>query len=129
MADPSRLKIAATATEKQLLEFVREAAAWGKWLCYHTHRSDKSERGFPDLVLVHSDLGRVIFAELKNARGKVEPNQAEWLQALQEVRSMNHTAYQDVGIIPDLPEVYLWRPADQDQILQVLMGHLPIHVQ
>jgi hypothetical protein len=53
--------------------------------------------GFPDLVLVRG--GRVIFAELKAAKGRVRPEQTEWLNAL---------------LLADGPTVrtYTWRPDD-----------------
>jgi hypothetical protein len=37
-------------------------------------------KGFPDLVLARA--GRVILLELKSARGRVSPEQGEWLKAL-----------------------------------------------
>ena len=40
------------------------ARKWG-WRHYHTHRSDKSPKGWPDLVLAHQEWGIVLFRELK----------------------------------------------------------------
>jgi hypothetical protein len=92
--------IAAAMTEAQLLANVRELAGVLGWLTYHTHRSDRSEAGFPDLVLVRR--GRVIFAELKDATRKVTGDQQLWLDRLGDVE---HVAAAAVT-------VHVWRPAD-----------------
>ena len=49
--------------------------------------------GFPDLVLVRE---RVVFAELKSAKGQLSPRQREWMRALLEAGQ----------------EAYVWRLAD-----------------
>lgn len=58
-------------------------------------------KGFPDLVLVRD---RVIFAELKRDTEKPSSAQRDWLDALERA-----------GV-----EVYVWRPADFDDIVEVL---------
>lgn len=66
------------------------------YLHMHIHDSRKSSgAGFPDLVLCHRNTGRVIFVELKSAKGKLRPEQEVWLRALQR-RS----------------EAFVWRPED-----------------
>lgn len=72
------------------------------WMVYHTHDSRKSEAGFPDLTLVRP--GRLIFAELKAADGRVSAPQATWMEALQAA-----------GV-----EVFLWRPCDWPNVVAVL---------
>ena len=57
--------------------------------------------GFPDLVLVRD---RVLFVELKSARGRTSPDQDAWIEALTEAGA----------------EVYLWRPDDFDDLHAVL---------
>lgn len=93
--DPARAQVAAVMTEAELLTNVRSAAGQLGWLVYHTHRSDRSEPGFPDLVLVRRS--RAVFVELKNAKRKPTAQQRVWLKALAGV---------------DAVEVYLWRPVD-----------------
>lgn len=93
-ADEFRRREAAVMSENDLLSKVRGLAATLGWLVYHTHDSRRSEPGFPDLVLVHG--ARLLYRELKTAKGKVTPEQAAWLGALSDARA-------DVGI---------WRPMD-----------------
>lgn len=71
------------------------------WKHYFTWTSIHSPKGFPDLVLARE---RIIFAELKTEKGKVTPNQQEWLDALKQANQ----------------EVYLWRPSDFDKIVEIL---------
>lgn len=94
--------LANATTEAELLALVMDAARLRGWLAYHTHDSRHSAAGFPDVVLVRRE--RVVFAELKTERGKVGIHQQMWLEALR-----------DAG-----QAVYLWRPSDGDQILEVL---------
>jgi hypothetical protein len=70
-------------TERQLMEWTVEAARTFDWLAYHTFDSRRSARGFPDLVLARER--RLIFAELKSARGRLTPEQARWLEVLSGV--------------------------------------------
>jgi hypothetical protein len=62
--------------------------------------------GFPDLVLVRD---RVIFAELKSDGGKLSVSQDTWLYRLVEA------AKNMMGL-----GVYVWRPSDFDEIVEVL---------
>jgi hypothetical protein len=82
-------------SEAALQALILDAARWTGWFVYHTHDSRRSQPGFPDLVLVHRDTGRVLFRELKTDKGKLTPAQREWLGYL----SIQH----DAGV---------WRPAD-----------------
>lgn len=61
--------------------------------------------GFPDLVLVGH--GRLVFAELKTATGKVTPDQQAWLDALDAVP----------GVV-----ARVFRPDDLDELAAVLRG-------
>lgn len=82
-------------SEARLQQQVIDLARWAGFLHYHTVDSRKSRPGFPDLVLVHTRTGRVVFIELKSAIGRVSDAQQEWLTLL----GKQH-------------EVHLWRPAD-----------------
>lgn len=59
-------------------------------------------KGFPDLVLVRGP--RIIFAELKAAKGRLSDEQEAWLADLRGTPA----------------EVYVWRPDDWDAIVQIL---------
>lgn len=78
-----------------LRQIVGLAHRWD-WLTYHTHRSDRSEPGWPDLVLLHVARRRLLIVELKTKRGRVTPAQQQWLDGLAAV-----------GI-----DARVWRPAD-----------------
>ena len=51
---------------------------------YHTHRSDKSNPGFPDWVIAGEIAlqDRVVYAELKTDDDRVKDDQAKWIDAL-----------------------------------------------
>ena len=90
--------------ESQLLATVRRLALAHGWLFYHTHRSDRSDEGFPDCTLTKP--GRLIFAELKSQRGKGTIAQQRWLLLLRQS-------------VPGI-EVYCWRPSDLQAITATL---------
>ena len=81
-------------TEKQLQNNILQLASLSGWLAYHTFNSRRSEPGFPDLVLARRD--RLLFAELKSAKGRLTSEQKAWAAALKETSA----------------EIYLWRPKD-----------------
>ena len=89
-------------TEKEFDAQVRELCDIYGWRRYHTYRSKHSPAGFPDLVLVRD--GRLIFAELKSEKGKLRPEQKEWIAALEET-----------GV-----EVYVLRPSQLQEIADLL---------
>lgn len=91
-------------TEADLREQIRDLCKLFGWLMYFSWTSLHSPRGFPDLTLVHPEKKRVIFAELKAEKGKLTPYQEQWLEALRECGQ----------------EVYLWRPHDIDEIVEIL---------
>ena len=88
-------------------------------------------RGFPDLVLLRGP--RLVVAELKAARGRLGPGQADWLAAFREVGEGIGELLREVpvkrleellGGLGGLPtvEAYLWRPGDWEDVQRVL-GH------
>lgn len=85
---PARISVADyTATlakgmsEKSLLEQVRAQAKALGFETYHTHRSERSEPGWPDLVLSHPK-GATLFRELKREGQNPTPVQQRWLDLL-----------------------------------------------
>jgi VRR-NUC domain-containing protein len=104
--------------EADFQSVVVEVARLAGWRVAHFRpaRTDKGWRtpvtadgaGWPDLVLVRPP--RIVFAELKSERGKVRPEQTEWLDVLR--------------LLPGT-EVYLWRPNDWDALVEVLTGSRP----
>ena len=82
---------------------VIEAATQAGWLHYHTHDSRKSQRGFPDLVLVRPP--DILFIELKTETGVMQPDQKVWQQWLSQCPQIEYA---------------IWRPSDFTQIAQRL---------
>lgn len=72
-------------TEEELFLGVTGALTAGGYRWHHVRRSDlaiqQGQSGFPDLLAVHPERGQVIVLELKSERGRVEPLQADWLDA------------------------------------------------
>lgn len=93
-------------TEKEWLEQIRTLAKQLGWYTYHTHRSRRSEPGFPDLVLVRD---RVLFVELKTETGKATDVQADWLARLQLAGA----------------NAFLWRPGDLEDAARELTHRSP----
>lgn len=84
-------------SEREFQGIVLELAGLhGFELAYHTHDSRRSAPGFPDLVLVSSRHGRVLFRELKTDVGRISPQQRVWIEGLTAGGA-------DAGV---------WRPAD-----------------
>lgn len=106
-ADPALL------SEREWSGLVAEIARLGQWLAYHTFRSKHSPAGFPDWVFVKGP--RLVFAELKTETGRTSPKQQEWLDALREPE----------GATKGLVQVYLWRPRDYPEVVEVLTGRRP----
>jgi hypothetical protein len=94
-------------SEHELQRAVIDCAHLLGWRCAHfrpalTHGRwstpvSADGAGFPDLVMVRR--GRIIFAELKATKGRLRPEQTEWLNAL--------------GLADGLTAMtYTWRPDD-----------------
>ena len=56
----------------------------GGWLFYHTRRSDRSVKGFPDYVCVRGE--ELVILEIKGDGGVVSREQEEWIRALKQVK-------------------------------------------
>jgi len=89
-------------TERQFEAQVKELSKIYGWLYYHTHRSQFSPSGFPDIVIARlAPEPRLLFIELKtddikNSQPSID--QWTWLYILQQ--------------LPAPVECYLWRPTD-----------------
>jgi hypothetical protein len=93
-------------TEAELQSAVLELAGWLKLSCYHTRDSRRSQKGFPDLVIV----GRsVLWAELKSETGETSASQDLWAWKLTQAGQ----------------QWRLWRPADwQDGTIRAELARL-----
>ena len=91
-------------SEKEYQNAVVRAFLDYGWKVYHTFDSRRSEPGFPDLVMVKGK--RIVFVELKSAKGKETTAQLEWLDALDKA---------------DTKIVDVWRPESSDgEIIRLL---------
>lgn len=100
--DEWNARIVATTTEKAWQAQVLAIARLAGWLVYHPFDSRRSVPGFPDLTLVRGP--RLMFVELKTQKGRVTTDQQKWLDALGSASV----------------EVYVWRPADHDEVVATL---------
>jgi hypothetical protein len=93
-------------TERAFMAQVIRLAELFSWRHYHSHRSDHSPAGFPDLVLVRArhPKPRVVFAELKSDRGRVTADQRAWIT---ELRACGQ-------------EAYIWRPSMWQDVERIL---------
>jgi hypothetical protein len=88
--------------------------------------------GLPDLILLHDDPPRLIFAEVKGVDGKLSDEQREFLALVRgvvdEVSSLAFSAYDDCpspesSASRALPiGVFTWRPGNEDLIETILRG-------
>lgn len=92
--------------EKDFQARILELALDCGWRWYHPYDSRRSIDGWPDLVLIHTRRQVTVFAELKDAEGRISPEQERWLE---DLRAAGHDAR-------------LWRPSDWDEIEALLTG-------
>lgn len=70
-------------SESALQSAVTDLARRLGWLVYSIPDSRRATaKGYPDLTLVHSKTGRVLFREMKTDSGRITPEQHLWLRLL-----------------------------------------------
>jgi hypothetical protein len=99
-------------TEADFQKRVVQYAQRRLWLVAHFPRANPEGRwrtavaadakGYPDLTMARDD--RLVVAELKGAKGRLRPEQERWIERLGRT-----------GV-----EVYVWKPADWDEIVALL---------
>lgn len=110
-------------SERAFQSAVIDYARLNGWLVAHFHDSrrqaggrlvgDVDAAGFPDLTLTKNGL--LIFAELKSEKGRLSPQQHDWLTALLKVEA----AAVHAGT-PPCVQAYVFRPSDWPEIERVL---------
>lgn len=79
-----------TWTEAVFQAKVKALAKALGWRPYHTHDSRRSDTGFPDLCLARPP--RVVFIELKSAKGTLSGAQKEWAADLRNCPGVEYLA-------------------------------------
>ena len=96
-----------TELEKDFQLRVMHLAKLFRWQCYAIPDSRRASlAGYPDLTMWNVEQKRLIFAELKREKGKLSESQKVVLSELETL-----------GV-----EVYVWRPSDFDDIIEILKG-------
>lgn len=122
--------------ERDLQHWVIQIATQFGWRCWHVPAPMRADRkggfvgakeaaGLPDLILIHDDPPRLVFAELKGTGGKLSVEQQEFLKAARNVAVYAHSVYAYAWQDPardysPIIGVYAWTPDDRDLIEQIL---------
>lgn len=102
---PARVVLDSAVSERQFQDAIVELATRLGWMWYHVPDSRRCPAGFPDLVLCRPPV--LLFVECKTDRGRIRPEQHEWLAALHGC---------------DGVQVRVWRPRDWPEIEETLGG-------
>lgn len=86
--------------------WIIDEALLHEWLVEHVEGGTRVGLGYPDLRLVHNELGRSLTVELKTDTGKLSEEQVEWLESL----------------VACGETVAVWRPALLYEIRRYLWG-------
>lgn len=97
-----RERMLRSISEKDWQRDVLKLARSTGWTHYHTYRATRSPAGFPDLVMWKP--GQLIFVELKRETGVLSAEQVRIL----------------AGIEDGGGRVYVWRPSDLDEAVEIL---------
>lgn len=117
-AGDARQAIADRMLEAELQANVRQVALANGWMFYHTRRSDRSDEGFPDCVMIRfrpswsadGFLWQLIFAELKREGKNPTQRQQNWLDAvavLEKYYPITGANGKQIRV-----DQYVWRPMD-----------------
>ncbi len=91
----------------------------GFQLHYHTHRSDRSDPGFPDDVAIHRTEPRLVIIEAKRQSGVLTDTQVGWLDGWARLRDVATDEFETACSI----EVYApVRPLDRDALIVALFN-------
>ena len=89
-------------TEKEFQNQIVQFAKMQGWEVYHTYNSQRSEPGFPDLVLARD---RILYRELKSETGSLTFYQQKWGKAIEKAGG----------------DWAVWRPSQIEAIYKELM--------
>ena len=92
-----------TISEKDFQNQIIKLATICGWKVHRNWTEMHSPKGWPDIVAAR--LSRLIIAELKSDKGKVTPEQQEWLDLLYGTGKV---------------EVFVWRPNNFEEIVEIL---------
>jgi len=99
----------------------------GKW-----YTALSGDAGVPDYIAARKRDSRLLFAELKDKVSRPDPLQEDWLETLRAcqrsvlaepipiARNVDLIAFLKRCSFVNIPEVYLWRPDDFEEIVEVL---------
>lgn len=115
--------------EAAFQKWVVDVATRFGWRCWHvpapmratragTWVGAKEAAGIPDLILMHDDPPRLVFAEVKGTGGKASDEQLEFLRMARDVSEQRRSGTQN------LVGAYLWAPGDEQQIEDILKSRV-----
>lgn len=116
--------------EKEFQGWVLDVAARLGWRAWHVPMPvrpvgggnfvpETRAKGLPDLILLHDDPPRLIFAEVKGSMGRLSPEQREFLELADYVAS----SVDDLGgRSKRVLGAYSWRPGQERMIEAILRG-------
>lgn len=107
---------------RQLQQLIDEAARRAGWRVFV---ADPDATGFPNLVLVHAEQGRLVFATLLEDARAPGGAQRGWLDALRRVGGGIGSPFRLWRPTAHIVEVYEWRPSDWQEIHATLGAEQP----
>jgi len=114
--------------EREFQSWVIQTAEALKWRVWHVPAPmrpipggkmvpEKRARGLPDLIMLHDDPPRLIFAELKGGgRHPLSEDQKEFLRLASDIAKETTAWPHPYGLVG----VYSWRPGAEDVIEAIL---------